>query len=59
MLILDPATTPERVPQPLPIHNSQSAEPNGFWMSVEMRGELAVVLGTPGSHRVLSWTSAS
>jgi len=59
MLILDLATTPERVTQPLPINNSQSGEWNGFWMSVEMGGNLAVVLDTLGSHRVLAWTLAS
>ena len=59
MLILDLAITPERVTQPLPIHNSQSGEWNGFWMSVGVRGKLAVVLDTLGSYRVFAWTLAS
>ena len=49
MLILDLAITPER--DTLPIHNSQSGEQNGFWMSVEIEGKVSSSAGYAGQSQ--------
>ena len=52
MLIFDRAISRERDTRP--IHNSQSEEQNGLWMSVEIEGKVSSGVGSAGQPRVLA-----
>jgi len=54
MLILDLVSTIEW--DTLPIHSSDLGSRMGFECRLRLRGKLAVVPDTSGSHRVLVWT---